>query len=610
MRVTGKPIAGRGVSRRTCSLVAGLACAVLVAGALAPARALASGGHGGAEASGESGSGGAGETSGSGSSGGSHSGGGLGSRLKSAGCGLVGSIPFIGGAAAGLAGCDSSGGGSVDPVQATSSILQRMFAGLGVAAGPLLVPTLAQVPDYSGQGGGVDRLRRYTSAIGFALLGLVATLSVMRFWLAGMSLSGSGGFEAAQGITRTAAAALAIVSWPWAFHNLAAVANLTTHALLDAHAVRHALEGLLGLNALALVLFAAGSKIPKLGGIGWIFGVIVLGLQAVLIVGLVLLKVALSASTTVIFVGMPLMLASWPLPETGWIAGRALRVLFVAVCTPLIWALLFAATAVMTGSAFGLHGSGILDKLLIDPLAAMSMFILACWVPIALLRHTHGSTGTHPVGRLAGYMGVRLASNAVSEHIPTRLGGRRHPVEPFVPLPEPAPQLTLMRSPERSTHVTGRPMGGAGEERAAQPIAAFGAGEPPARPDSRETVTEADGRASADPDPLPPAGGRPGAPAAPDGPQPQPAQATARTAPVLEPPSVGNARVIARELERARAARYTIDQGRDALARLPEQTRTELRALHAGDERASLAATLANSSLATGLAVCLSRGLR
>jgi hypothetical protein len=54
----------------------------------------------------------------------------------------------------------------------------------------------------------------------------------------------------------------------------------------------------------------------------------------------------------------------------------------------------------------------------------MSMFVLALWAPLMLLRHAHGGVG-HPVGRLAGYASMRLATNAMSAQLPERFGGRR-----------------------------------------------------------------------------------------------------------------------------------------------------------------------------------------
>jgi hypothetical protein len=333
----------------------------------------------------------------------------------------------------------SSSSGSVDPVQATSSILKQTFGGLAVAASPLLTGTLTQIPDFAAQSGGVVALERSTTAIGFAVAALVLTLSILRFALAGVSASG--GFEGVEGVTRTVVAALAMLAWPWAFHNLAVVMNTITSALLNTSSVHVALIALVGVGALGAILFATHSKI------GWIFGIVILGLEALLMIGLLLMKVLLAGATTLIFVAMPLALALWPLRETAWIAGRMAHVLFVAVATPLMWALIFATAAVMGGSVFGLHG-GVWDTILIRPLAAMSMFVLALWAPLMLLRHAHGGVG-HPVGRLAGYASMRLATNAVSAQLPERLGGRRSGA------PAPVPELELTRDLATGA-VTGR----------------------------------------------------------------------------------------------------------------------------------------------------------
>ena len=404
-------VPGRGGRLRQAIRV-GAAVAVLVTTAAAPAQMMsmaraAEGGHGSTH-----------ETSSSSGSGEKKTGGGgVGSTVNKVTCGaqnLVNrfTLGFFGSA------CSSSSGG-VDPVQATSSILKQMFAGLAVAASPLLTGTLTQVPDFSAQSGGVVALERSTTAIAFAVAALVLTLSVLRFALAGTSASG--GFEGAEGVTRTVTAALAIVAWPWAFHNLAALMNAVTYALLSTHAVHVALIALVAVGGLAVVLFATSSKV------GWIFGIVILGLEAILMIGLLLMKVLLAGATTVIFVAMPLALALWPLRETSWIAGRMAHVLFVAVATPLMWALIFATAAVMGGSVFGLHG-GVWDTILIRPLAAMSMLMIALWAPVMLLRHAHGGVG-HPMGRVAGYTGLRLAANAVSAQVPARLGGRRQDLQ-------------------------------------------------------------------------------------------------------------------------------------------------------------------------------------
>jgi hypothetical protein len=375
----------------------------------------------------------------SGSSSGSSSGGG-GGGIKSAVCNAVNSTP-IGGVLGGLTGLTSScnSGGSVDPVQAMSSILQRTFAA-GAISAPILAPALAEVPDYgaSSRAGGAAWLESYMRAMAFAVLGLIVTLSAFRFWVAGVG--GQGAFAAAQALVRAVGAALLIGAWPFLFNQLAAVLNVATHALLDQHTVQVSMFAMTGFNVAALGVLFGVSKIPKVGQVGWIFGILLFGLQAITVVGLLLLKVALAVATTVIFISMPLLLALWVLPELGWLAERAMRVLFVALCTPVIWALLFATAAVMTANLFG--GSGFIDKLLLHPLASIAMLVLALLIPLMLLRHTHGGYGRQPVGMLAGYAGLRLASSAVSARIPAQLGGRKPP-------PPAAPQVQTVLTRDR-----------------------------------------------------------------------------------------------------------------------------------------------------------------
>jgi hypothetical protein len=214
--------------------------------------------------------------------------------------------------------------------------------------------------------------------------------------------------------------------------------------------VHVALIALVGVGGLAAVLFATSSKV------GWIFGIVILGLEAILMIGLLLMKVLLAGATTVIFVAMPLALALWPLRETSWIAARMAHVLFVAVATPLMWALIFATAAVMGGSVFGLHG-GFWDTILIRPLAAMSMFVLALWAPLMLLRHAHGGVG-HPVGRLAGYASMRLTTNAMGAHLPEQFGGRRS--RAAAPVPEFQPTSNLATEPGRASHSSSVPVSG------------------------------------------------------------------------------------------------------------------------------------------------------
>ena len=410
----------------------------------------------------------------------------------------------------------------------------------------------------------------------FAVLGLIVTLSAFRFWVAGVA--GQGAFAAAQALVRAVGAALLIGVWPFVFNNLAMVMNVATHALLDQHTVQVSMFAMTGFNAAALGLLFGVSKIPKVGQVGWIFGILLFGLQAIAVVGLLLLKVALAVATTVIFVSMPLLLALWVLPELGWLAERAMRVLFVALATPVVWALLFATAAVMTANLFG--GSGFVDRVFLHPLATIAMFLLALLIPLMLLRHTHGGYGRQPVGTLAGYAGLRLAASAVSMRVPAALGGRKEPAA----LPQ--VQTVLTRDRDGRTSVLERlsvnPAEAAGRDAAVR----FAAGRMPGQGELADTLSAIE--------PSTVASGSNGRREHGDG---SPGRAPRLELEGLSPLDAGRAAAARGALAEARRATPTIDHGRRALARLSENAGRQLAAHYREHGYEHTAMTLAHNSL-------------
>jgi hypothetical protein len=544
--------------------------------AMPVSSALARGGASGSAGSGPAAGSGAGGSDSGGSSGGKSGGGG---GIKSAVCNAVNSTP-IGGLIGGLTGVTSScnsGGGSVDPVQAMSSILQRMFAA-GAVSAPILAPALAEVPDYgaSSRAGGAAWLESYVRAMAFAVLGLMVTLSAFRFWVAGVA--GQGAFAAAQALVRAVGAALLIGAWPFLFNNLAMLLNVATHALLDQPMVHVSMFAMTGFNAAALGVLFGVSKIPRVGQVGWIFGILLFGLQAIAVVGLLLLKVALAVATTVIFISMPLLLALWVLPELGWLAERAMRVLFVALATPVVWALLFATAAVMTANLFG--GSGFVDKLFLHPLASIAMLVLALLIPLMLLRHTHGGYGRQPVGMLAGYAGLRLAAGAVSMRIPAQLGGRRQP--PALP----QVQTVLTREADGRTSVLERLSVNPAEPAGRAAALRFAGGRLPGQGALADILTGDDAPSFA----LESNGGREHR----DG---SAGHARRVELEAVSPHDTRRAGAARGALAEARRATPTIDHGRRALARLSGSAGRQLAAYYREHGYEHAAITLAHNSL-------------
>jgi hypothetical protein len=265
------------------------------------------------------------------------------------------------------------------------------------------------------------------------------------------------------------------------------------------------------------------------------------------------------------------------LPELGWLAERALRVLFVALCTPVIWALLFATAAVMSANLFG--GSGFIDKLFLHPLATVAMFVLALLIPLMLLRHTHGGYGRQPVGMLAGYAGLRLAAGAVSMRIPAQLGGRKPaPATPQV-------QTVLTRDRDGRTSVLERlsvnPADPAGQKAALT----FAGGRMPGQAQLADLLA-ANGASTV-------ALGRNGGQADGDG---SAGRAQRVELLALPPNDAGQAGAAGRALAEARRATPTITQGRSALTTLSGNASRQIAAQYheRGYEHAAL--TLAHNS--------------
>src|SRR3954447_17332189 len=310
------------------------------------------------------------------------------------------------------------GGAAVDGF---SALLGKLFSWPAQVINRHLLAWLVTVPDYaiSGQSTSDDRagsnlaeLASTTSAMAFALLAAVGTVAGLRYWAAG--LSGSGGFDALEGLGRTVAAALFVVAWPWLFRQCADLSNATARGLLGSASVLDDTSRLLGLAFSAAV------------GLSFLQIVIAAG-AGLLLLALLMCKVVASASTALVFVGMPLAAALWVIPELEWIARAAMRAFGVVLVIPVAWALCFATFAAVGMDALALKGAGSLADSLIMPLVAVALL----WVMIALPRTLArmallgGFAGGGFGSRTASYVAARRADAAIGQVVPSGLGGRR-----------------------------------------------------------------------------------------------------------------------------------------------------------------------------------------
>src|SRR3954464_736790 len=187
------------------------------------------------------------------------------------------------------------GGAGALATGAFDAIVGHLFAPIAHFLNVQLLAWLVAVPDFAG--GNVRQLETTVCAMAAAALGAVATISVARYWLAGLA-GGGHGFEALEGLARTVGAALFIGLWPWIFETAVGVANLFTRTLMGSGSVTDDSARLLGARLAA----ARGLSLTSMGPFLMVAMAV---LASVLFLGLLLVKLVLSVSTVMVFVAMP-----------------------------------------------------------------------------------------------------------------------------------------------------------------------------------------------------------------------------------------------------------------------------------------------------------------
>jgi hypothetical protein len=190
------------------------------------------------------------------------------------------------------------GGAAVDGFGA---LLRALFEWPAKVINTQLLAWLVSVPDYAvapstvrgTAGSNLQELASTTSAMAFAGLAGVGTVAGVRYWAAG--LSGSGGFQALEGLARIVGAAMLIVLWPWLFRRAADLSNAAGRGLLASDSVLDDTSKLLALAFAAAVTLNFFSLVIACGA-------------GLLFLGLLVCKVVVNASTALLYVAMPLPL--------------------------------------------------------------------------------------------------------------------------------------------------------------------------------------------------------------------------------------------------------------------------------------------------------------
>ena len=203
-------------------------------------------------------------------------------------------------------------------------ILQAIFGGIEARLIAGVINALLTIPNFDS--GHVAELEQTTVAIAAGMLTAVLTLSILRYYVAGLTDSGSGGFEALQGVVRVIGAVGFIILWPGLFNEVVKIPRLFNEALLGSGSVQHNVALLFDA---ALVLGSGAFALDA--GIGLIFVILIGFIAALVFIALLWMKVLLSVLLMFLYVTMPLAVVLWPVPELSWLATSSMKVLFVAL---------------------------------------------------------------------------------------------------------------------------------------------------------------------------------------------------------------------------------------------------------------------------------------
>lgn len=295
-------------------------------------------------------------------------------------------------------------------VEGFVKILQAIFGGIEAKLITGVINALLTIPNFDN--GHVASLESTTVAIAAGMLSAVLSLSILRYYLAGLTDSGSGGFEALQALSRLAGAVGFIILWRGLFNTVVEIPRLFNEALLGSGSVQHNVALLFDA---ALVVGSGAFALNA--GIGLIFVIVIGFIAAITFIALLWMKVLLSVLLMFLYVSMPLAVVLWPIPELSWVAAAAMKTLFVALIVPCVWAILFALAAAVNADVLTwVPTHSVIDTVIVRPLAGITLMLLCLTIPRFLMRTAMIGPHAQPSrGRLWRTVAIgMLGSRAVS----------------------------------------------------------------------------------------------------------------------------------------------------------------------------------------------------
>ena len=315
-----------------------------------------------------------------------------------------------------LGGIGSVIGGTVGKLAVTAfdAIIHALFAPIAHFINTQLIGWLVAVPDYAPPGSHVAATEHTVLAMAGAALGAVATISIARFWVAG--IAGNGG-SALEGLGRTVGAAMLLPVWPWAFHTAVALANDASTGLLGSGSVTKSSANLLAVGV------GAGVGLGFLG-VGLFVSIVMAVVASILFLGLLMMKVVVAISTVLVFIAMPIAIVLSPV--ISWIPRVLARAFLVCLAVPLVWAICFAASGALLNDGLFLKGSSGFFDALLEPLAAIALLWMMLLLPTRLAQMAMlgaGAVSGGFVSRAVSYAAGSQMRDTARQHLPGWAGG-------------------------------------------------------------------------------------------------------------------------------------------------------------------------------------------
>jgi hypothetical protein len=253
----------------------------------------------------------------------------------------------------------------------------------------------------------VAQLEGDMTYLAVSLLGVSFTAATVRYLLVG--LTGTG--HPMQALGSTLGSAGALVIYPWATHQLVAMVNTLTNAILSYPVVGEGLQRTVGLMfGSALLVGSGGVFVAVLVIVGIVFATVMFAMKVLVLLAYALLYV----------VGV-LVIAVRPLPELSHLTRAWGTAILGVSMIPIGWAILFAVAGALSLDATTLGAVGHtglvggLTSHIAGLFAALLTFWLALKLPLGVIGHLRGALGgtvgqSPPPGGIGGGGGSRSLS--------------------------------------------------------------------------------------------------------------------------------------------------------------------------------------------------------